>query len=212
LTRSTRSDDMSININFDGYMRKYRQAREKVFEARDELEVGHKIVLSIGFALLTALAAQIRIYLGFTPVPITLQVFVVLLAGIVLGKWWGGISQGMYIGMGAAGLPVFSNFAFGVETLAGVTGGYIFGFMVAAFMIGHIVDTYPRTRNILPLIGLMLLGIGVIYLLGVLQLAIVLSLTPAQALMFGAVPFIGGDVAKAIGASMLATAILPKKA
>jgi biotin transport system substrate-specific component len=203
---------MSINININGYMNRYRNARERLFDARDELETWHKVVLSIGFALLTALAAQVRIYLGFTPVPITLQVFVVLLAGIVLGKWWGGISQGMYVGMGAVGLPVFSNFACGPETLTGVTGGYIFGFILAAFLIGHVVDSYPKSRNFLPMIALMLLGVGVIYLLGALQLAFILQLTASQALLFGVLPFIGGDIAKAIGASFLATAILPKKA
>jgi len=203
---------MNINMNINGYMNKYRNARERLFDARNELEVWHKVLLSIGFALLTALAAQVRIYLGFTPVPITLQVFVVLFAGIALGKWWGGISQGIYVGMGAVGLPVFSNFAFGPETLTGVTGGYIFGFILAAFFIGHMVDTYPKARNFLPLIGLMLLGVGMIYLLGALQLAFILQLTASQALLFGVLPFIGGDIAKAIGASFLATAILPKKA
>ena len=203
---------MSItNININRYMERYRDARERVFEARDELAWMHKAALSFGFALLTALAAQIRIYLGFTPVPITLQVFVVLLAGIVLGKWWGGISQSMYVGMGAAGLPVFANFAAGPETLMGLTGGYIFGFLIAAFLIGHIVDTYPKAREIVPMIGIMLVGVGIIYLLGAVQLGVLLSLTLEQALMFGVVPFIAGDIAKAIGASCLATAILPKE-
>lgn len=201
-----------MNITINGYVDRYRFARKRVFDSRNELDWKYKATLSLAFALLTALAAQVRIYLGFTPVPITLQVFVVLLAGIVLGKWWGGISQGMYITMGAVGLPVFSNFGFGPETLLGVTGGYIFGFLVTAFVIGHVVDTYPVTRKILPMIGLMMLGVGIIYLFGALQLALVLSLTAEQAILFGVVPFIGLDVAKAGGAAFAATALLPKKA
>jgi len=200
---------MSINVN--AYVNRYRNARERVFDARNELDWKYKTILSLGFALLTALAAQVRIYLGFTPVPITLQVFTVLLAGVVLGKWWGGISQSMYIGMGAAGLPVFSNFQAGPETLMGVTGGYILGFLISAFVIGHIVDTYPKARTVFPMIAVMFLGIGVIYTLGCVQLALILSLTPEQAVLFGAAPFIGVDIAKAIGAALAATVMLPKK-
>jgi biotin transport system substrate-specific component len=200
---------MSINVN--GYANRYRNARDRVFDARNELDWKYKTMLSLGFALLTALSAQVRIYLGFTPVPITLQVFVVLLAGVVLGKWWGGISQGMYIGMGAAGLPVFSNLGFGPEFLMGVTGGYIFGFLVAAFVIGHVVDSYPKARTVIPMIALMFAGIGIIYTFGVIQLALVLSLSPAKALALGAVPFIGVDIVKALAAANLAALIMPKK-
>lgn len=203
-----RVDTMSININ--GYVNKYRVVRKQAFEVRNELDWKYKAALSLAFAILTAVAAQVRIYVG-SPVPITLQVFTVLLAGVVLGKWWGGISQGMYIGMGTAGLHVFSNFQAGPETLTGVTGGYIFGFLLAAFVIGHIVDSYPKARKVLPMIGVMFLGIGIIYALGALQLALVLHLTLSQTYVFGIAPFIGVDIAKAIGASAVGTAILPKK-
>jgi len=203
-----RVDSMSININ--GYVNKYQHARKHAFDVRNELDWKLKASLALAFAILTAVAAQVRIYVG-SPVPITLQVFTVLLAGVVLGKWWGGISQGMYIGMGTAGLHVFSNFQAGPETLTGVTGGYIFGFLIAAFIIGHVVDTYPKTRKVLPMLGLMFVGIGIIYALGALQLAFILHLTPALTFQYGVTPFIGVDIAKAIGASVVGTAILPKK-
>lgn len=201
---------MSININMHREFERYRYARKRVFDARNELSWQYKAVLSLAFALLTALAAHTRIYLGFTPVPITLQVFTALLAGVVLGKWWGGASMGMYVGMGAAGLPMFTTP--GPETLMGVTGGYIIGFVVAAFVIGHIVDTYPRMREYVPLVALMLGGVGIIYLLGALQLGLMLSLTPAQAVLFGVVPFVAVDILKAVSAAAIAVAILPKKA
>jgi biotin transport system substrate-specific component len=199
---------MSININ--GYLNKYQYARKHAFDVRNELDWKLKASLALAFAILTAVAAQVRIYVG-SPVPITLQVFTVLLAGVVLGKYWGGLSQGMYIGMGAAGLHVFSNFQAGPETLMGVTGGYIFGFLIAAFLIGHVVDSYPKARKVLPMLGLMFVGVGIIYTLGAIQLALVLHLTLTQTYVFGIAPFIGVDIAKAIGASLVGTMILPKK-
>ncbi|MCL1592719.1 MAG: biotin transporter BioY, partial [Actinomycetia bacterium] len=86
-------------------------------------------VLMVGFALLTALAAQIVIPVPGTPVPITGQTFVVLLAGAALGSRAGAGSQLIYWLMGAAGLPFYAEAGGGWTTAIGSTGGYLFGFV-----------------------------------------------------------------------------------
>ena len=82
------------------YVDKYKNLRHDFFRWRYELDVVYKISLAFTFALVTGILAQLRFYLPGTPVPVTGQVFGVILAGVMLGKW-GGISQCMYVGIGA---------------------------------------------------------------------------------------------------------------
>jgi biotin transport system substrate-specific component len=87
-----------------------------------------------------AISANSFIYLPFTPVPVTTQVFTVLASGLLLGSRWAFISQASYIIIGLCGLPVFSGFKNGIVALPGPTGGYIIGFMAAAFVTGYIYE------------------------------------------------------------------------
>ena len=137
------------------YINKYKNLRYNFFKWRYELELVHKLSLALVFAFLTGLLAQVRFYLPGTPVPVTGQVFGVFLAGILLGKW-GGVSQCMYVGLGAAGLPWFVGFNGGLAYLAGPTGGYIIGFIFAAFFLGYFVDKYIQSRSFVSLFALML--------------------------------------------------------
>ena len=89
-------------------------------------------LLVVGFALLTAAAAQIEIQLGFTPVPLTGQTFAVLLSGAVLGMRRGALSQSVYWMAGLTGLPFYSGGAGGWKSGTGATLGYLVGFIVAA--------------------------------------------------------------------------------
>ncbi|MHB1089804.1 MAG: biotin transporter BioY, partial [Ilumatobacteraceae bacterium] len=93
--------------------------------------------LVVGFALLTALAAQIEIPLGFTPVPLTGQTFAVLLAGAALGLRRGALSQLVYWASGLVGLPFYSGGKSGWQVGTGATMGYLVGFIVAAGAIGY---------------------------------------------------------------------------
>ncbi|HEC57513.1 MAG TPA: biotin transporter BioY [Candidatus Syntrophoarchaeum butanivorans] len=164
----------------------------------------NRIVLAFLFAGLTGIAAQIRIPLPFTPVPITGQVLFVLLSGVMIGRY-GGLSQLIYVGAGAAGVPWFSNFSGGASVLGGVTGGYLIGFVVAAFLIGSAIEAYPSiTGNVRELFFLMLAGLGVIYLFGVIQLSLVLGAGMREAIALGAAPFIAGDILKATVATGIA--------
>ena len=70
-----------------------------------EVSLANKVILALGMAVLTGVLAQVRLFLPWTPVLVTCQTFAVLLAGIILGRYWGGISQVIYVALGAAGIP-----------------------------------------------------------------------------------------------------------
>ncbi|MCS4540844.1 MAG: biotin transporter BioY [Euryarchaeota archaeon] len=198
---------------------KYKRARYNFFKWRYESSFAHKVVLALVMACLTGIGAQIRIYLPFTPVPITLQVFFALLSGILLGKWYGGLSQALYAGIGGAGVPWFAPkvgmqifSSGGISILKGVTGGYIIGFVIAAIIIGWFVDRYTKARSIFPQLLLMMLGVGIIYALGALQLSLILHIGFQRTLELGVLPFIPVDIVKAIAVAIISTAMLPKEA
>ena len=195
------------------------RTRYEVFRWRYELSVSKKLALAIGIAGLTGLLAQTRIPLPWSPVPVTGQTFAVLLAGVLLGRWWGGISLAIYAGLGAAGLPWFSGWSGGLGYLAGPTGGYVIGFILAALFLGHFTDTYIRSRGFLSMLALMLFANFVlIYVPGLLLLGLWLKSVTGEPVTFttllgmGAIPFIPGDITKAVMAAALARGITPKRA
>jgi len=195
------------------------QAKYEIFRWRYELSIPKKLALALGMALLTGLAAQVRVLLPWSPVPVTGQTFAVLLAGVLLGRWWGGVSLGLYAGLGAAGLPWFAGWGGGLGYIAGPTGGYIIGFILAALFLGHFTDKYIRSRSFLSMLGLMLFANFVlIYIPGLLQLGLWVNLVKGEPtslsglLMMGAIPFIAGDITKAVAAAAIARGITPKTA
>ena len=92
------------------------------------------------FAALTAAVAWFKIPLPFTPVPITLQTLMVLLSGAMLGSYYGAVAMIIYLALGAIGLPVFAGGSSGVGSLLGPTGGYLFSYPLAAFVIGKMIE------------------------------------------------------------------------
>ncbi len=163
--------------------------------------------LVVGFALLTALMAQIRIPLGFTPVPITGQTFAVLLAGAALGSTLGPLSQALYWAMGAVGLPFYAGGceaedAFwpfctggGWETATGATAGYLVGFVAAAWVVGRLAERH-QDRDPWTALPAFLFGSAIIHLFGVPWLANVLDVSWTRAAEQGSYPFIVGDLIK----------------
>jgi len=195
------------------------QTKYEVFRWRYELSIPKKLALALGIALLTGLAAQLRVPLPWSPVPVTGQTFAVLLAGVLLGRWWGGVSLALYAGLGIAGVPWFTGFGSGLGYLAGPTGGYIIGFIFAALFLGYFTDKYVRARSFVSMLALMLFANFIlIYVPGLLQLGLWVSLVKGQAiiltnlLMMGAIPFIIGDITKAVLAAAIARGITPKLA
>ncbi|MDP9020555.1 MAG: biotin transporter BioY [Actinomycetota bacterium] len=160
------------------------------------------VALVVGFALLTAAAAQVTIPLPWTPVPVTGQTFAVLLAGATLGWRAGGASQVLYVALGAVGLPFYADGAGGWQAATGATGGYLVGFVVAAALVGLLAER-RQDRAVLTSIPAMLAGTAVIYLFGVTWLGAVLDADATTALTKGLLPFVVGDAVKLLAAGLL---------
>ncbi len=200
-------------------MNGYALPRPKIFEWSRELDVLQKSALSFVFACFIGLLAQIRFYLPFTPVPITGQTFGILLGAIILGKTWGGVSAGMYVGAGVAGIPWFSGMTGGMGTLTGATGGYLMGFIIASFVVGYAVDKYGLSRNFSGMLVLLFFAnFVIIYGIGLAHLYLWLSFVGGtsvgilELLVIGAAPFVIGDIFKLTIVSSVANWFTPKKA
>jgi biotin transport system substrate-specific component len=156
----------------------------------------------VGFAAAVAAASQIAIPLPWTPVPITLQPMLVILAGMLLGPAAGATSMVLYLAAGALGLPVFTPIgAPGIARFFGPTGGYLIAYPVAALVAGAIASR-ARTFSMRWLAGVA--GIAVIYVGGIAQLSL-LSGDFARAIELGVTPFAALDIVKAFIAAVIAS-------
>ncbi len=161
----------------------------------------YNVTLIIAGSLLIALCAQIAIPLPFSPVPVTGQTFAILMVGALLGAKRGSLAVLAYLAEGVAGLPVFSLARGGVMMFAGPTAGYLFGFVVAAYIVGFLAER-GWDRRISTTIFTMILGLAVIYGFGVLWLSVLFKSFNA-ALAFGFYPFMIGEVLKVSLAALL---------
>ena len=161
------------------------------------------VLLVLGAAGLTGIAAQIALPLPFTPVPISLQTLTVLLSGAALGPARGGAAMLLYLVAGMAGVPWFSEQRSGFDF---PSFGYILGFVLAAIVVG-VLARRGTDRSVAGAVGLMVLGNLVIYALGVTWLAVSRDVGVGRALELGAVPFLIGDGLKiALAAGLLPAA------
>ncbi len=140
------------------------------------LNLTSNLIFSLIFAILMAISANSFIYLPFTPVPVTTQVLTVLLSGLFLGSRWALTSQVIYILMGLMGFPVFSGFKNGITALPGPTGGYIIGFMAAAFVTGYIYENslkknMSNTGRLFACLASCFAGVVLIHLFGFIHLS-----------------------------------------
>lgn len=159
------------------------------------------------FASLTAVGGLLTIPLPFNLVPITLQTFFTYLSGVVLGPLLGPMSQLIYILLGCLNLPVFAGGTAGFGVLLGPTGGYLWGFIAASFVIGIMVR---GKRKAWRLVLALAIGTLVIYLCGLIQLMFVARLSLTQALWTGMIVFLPGDLLKIVLASQVALKLPPK--
>jgi len=164
----------------------------------------------VSAALVTALMAAsgwISIPLG--SVPVTLQVFSVVLAALLLPSAWAAASLGVYLVLGTIGVPVFASGTAGLGVVLGPTGGYVLGFVLAPPLAAFVRESLERAgaTQLVADATAGVVAIAVIYALGWAQLAGVAHLSALQALLAGVAPFVVPDAIKAAAAITVATAV-----
>ncbi len=190
------------------------KTRYNVFEWRYNLTIPWKLVMAVAMAAMTGLLAQVRIFVEWSPVPVTGQTLAVLLAGVLLGRRWGGASMAIYAVLGVAGVPWFNGWTSGL----GATGGYLIGFVLAALFLGYFTDKYVKSRYFISMLGLMIFAsLILVYIPGVIWLGIWLkavsgvSVDVISLITMGVVPFIIGDIVKSVAAALITKTVTPKK-
>jgi len=152
------------------------------------------------FGALTAAGALINIPLP--PVPITAQTFFLNVSAVLLGGPLGAASQFIYVMLGIVGIPVFAGGKAGLGVLFGPTGGYLLGFIIAAFVIGS-VSKIKKDAGILWNFFSMIIGMMIIYSVGGIQLSLVAKMNFSKVLKAGVLPFIPGDIIKILIAAIV---------
>lgn len=189
--------DMFTNVTIAGVFRPCEKRYAGLYD----------LSLIIGGSLLLGLSAQLAIHLPFSPVPVTAQTFAVLMIGALLGSRRGGVTVFLYVIEGMAGLPVFAMGQGGAMVLLGPRGGYLVGFIVAAFAVGLLAEK-GWDRRIGTTILAMLFGNAIIYVFGLLWLFCLrwvfrVPIGSGGILAIGLYPFIVGDILKIVLAAIL---------
>jgi biotin transport system substrate-specific component len=171
----------------------------------DTLTPLRMLVFASLMAALIAVGAFLAIPVG--PVPIVLQNLFVLLAGLLLGSRWGAAAVGIYLLAGACGLPVFAGGSGGLGHLVGPLGGYLMGFLLAAWVIGFVAER--AGGKLIWEVSAMIAGSLIIYAVGVPWLMKVMGLGFHKALAVGMYPFLIGDALKIAAAVPVARSVRP---
>ena len=197
-------------------MERIQQQVLKFIKWRNDSSIIKKLLLSLVFALITGIFAQLSFTLSWTLVPITGQTFAVMLCAVFLGTW-AGVSQILYAVLGFAGVPWFAGYKGGLASLQGPTAGYIYSFIIAAFIAGYCIDNYPRMRAFVPLVSLMIvvhflviLTIGPAYMYFWKMLLKGETMGFSELLVKTVVPFIAATIIKSAAAAAIGHICLPK--
>jgi biotin transport system substrate-specific component len=154
--------------------------------------------------LLTIISAQVVVPLPFTPVPMTLQTFAILFGAAAIGPYKSTLAQFIYLLIAAIGFPVLASDKGGVEALFGATAGYLFAFLVSSYVVGLVAKQLSTRKFINVFVGFFL-GTFLIYFFGATWLAFYTGNDLAYGISKGVLPFIVGDIVKAL----LAASLLP---
>jgi len=160
---------------------------------------------AVALAAVISASAYVSIPIPLSPVPFTLQVLFVFLAGLILGPVWGPISMLLYLTAGAIGAPVFAGGTGGIGVFFADSGGYLLSYPVAAFAIGFAAHQGRELRDLtnaspFGLATVLAIGTVIIYGMGVPWLAYVLELKLAEAVVIGALYFIPFEIVKLLAA------------
>ena len=158
----------------------------------------------LGASVLISLCAHISLPLPFTPVPLTAQCHMILLLAAILGSKRGALAVVAFLVQGTMGLPVFAGGKGGLLCLAGPTGGYLLGYVAAAYLTGYLVENMKQKSAIKAFFA-MTAGNALIYFFGVAGLSTFIGWTPA--FMLGVLPFIIGDFVKLLIATRVIKAL-----
>lgn len=166
--------------------------------------ITERITVVLLGTLFVAICAHVSIPLWFTPVPITLQTFAVMLLALVLSPRWSAVTMAAYLAEGAAGLPVFSPV--GAATflhLFGPTAGYLLAYPAAAWLTSSLFQRFRRAKapGFAAALGAAMIGSSLILLSGAAWLAILIHQTPAAVFMLAVAPFVPGEILKVIAAA-----------
>lgn len=163
-----------------------------------------ELILCSIFASIIVILAQVSIPLPFTTVPLTMLIFGIAITGLILGSKLGAVSVLIYLLLGAIGLPVFANFAGGVNVLLGPTGGYLLASPLMAYIVG-----YTREKSSFPItifLGLVL-GLTITYIIGTLMFSKITGNTIYQSILYCIIPFIPTDIIKLILAYVIGSTV-----
>ncbi len=168
-----------------------------------------KATMVVAASVLVAVSAHISFPLPFTPVPLTLQTFAVLLVGLVLGPAMGFSALALYLLEGAAGLPVFSpQGAGGIAQLVGPTGGYLFAYPLAAAAAGWLVRVLPGIGSRFARAAVAsVAATAVVFACGAAWMASFGHLTTIAVWTLAIMPFLPGEVVKIAAASGIYSAL-----
>jgi len=181
--------------NMNSIIKIWNKCWQKYYQLYKVLGIGEKLLLSIIFSILTGLSAQVYIKLPFTPVPLTLQTFFVLLSGILLGKNFGSLSQTFYFIGGISGIGWFYGGTCGILK---PTTGYLIGFIFASYIAGYFTERKNKITG-------MIIATLMIYFSGILWLGFFTGIKGLKNLfLMGVLPFIPFDIIKAVLAGILA--------
>jgi biotin transport system substrate-specific component len=166
-----------------------------------------KMILCAVFAAITAVLSQIVIPIG--PVPINLATFAVFCAGALLGSKLGALSLITWVVLGAAGVPVFAMFRGGVGALVGPTGGYIIGYVPAAFITGLLSERFNGGNKTYPYPVAMSTGMLTYFVLGTAWFVFSTGTGLWEALMICVIPFLPGEFLKIAAATVFVKRLRP---
>ncbi|MDR1731527.1 MAG: biotin transporter BioY [Synergistaceae bacterium] len=170
------------------------------------------LLLTAFFAVLTSIGAMLSVPLPFMPVPITVQSFIVLMSGLLLGPKYGPLSQMLYVVMGLIGLPVFAGGTGGPQTVFSPSFGFLIGFIVASW-IGGLLASKAQTFlqyalvSLAATVGLYAVGLPGFYL--IMRFAAGKELDFVRVVQLAFLPFLVPDLIKIVVSGWLASRAVP---